>query len=284
MGRRALGAPEKTTSKKRGEGKEECSGRVKKRKYNMIPEEWGEEGTEEGKTTFLYSGLEGFGGKVVRREENRSKKEERERAANMSKKITSWTVLLARGGDPPYRSKIGILMIEWEGTSRKAVTWVQEENLNVIMKAPPLSEDKKKEKVFLMAPLSMHQAITSSIKAPLKTVNTEKQNEIENKNNKLGRAPQKGGRRKVWTRLRNGLFGWRIVKLENGPRGNDLCETKIGSFSHKTLGNSFVEKGENIKKRKLEGGNFTGAIKRLNLDSGTKQTDPDLGLNHDQDN
>ena len=97
-------------------------------------------------------------------------------------------------------------MIEWEGTGRKAVTWVQEENLNVILKAP-LSENKKKDKVFLMAPLSMHQAITSSIKAPLKTVNTQKQNEIENKNNKLGRAPQKGGRRKVWTRLRNSLFG-----------------------------------------------------------------------------
>ena len=100
-GRGALGAPEKTTSKKRGDGKEECSRRKKKRKYNMIPEEWGEVGTEEGKTIFLYSGLEGFGGKVVRREENRSKKEEREKAANMSKKITSWTVLLARGGGPP---------------------------------------------------------------------------------------------------------------------------------------------------------------------------------------
>ena len=38
-------------------------------------------------------------------------------------------------------------------------------------------------------------------------------------------------------------------------------------------------------KRKLEGEHFTGVIKRLNLDSGTKQTDPDLGLSHEnQDN
>ena len=43
---------------------------------------------------------------------------------------------------------------------------------------------------------SMQQAVTRSIKAPLKTVNTQKQNEkeikkIDNKNNKLGRAPQR---------------------------------------------------------------------------------------------
>ena len=175
-------------------------------------------------------------------------------------------------------------MIEWEGTGRKAVTWVQEENRTVILKAP-LSEEKKNttSKVFLMAPLSMQQA-ESSMKAPL---NTQKQTEIEYKNKNISQL-QKGGKRKVWTRLRNGLFGWRIVKSENGPRCSDLCETKIVSSSLKTLGNPLLENNKNIKKRKLEGEHFSGVvIKRLNLnlDSGTKQTDPDLGLNFDdQDN
>ena len=172
-------------------------------------------------------------------------------------------------------------MIEWEGTGRKAVTWVQEENRSVILKAP-LSEEKKTQQVqvFLVAPLSMQQA-ESSMKAPL---NTQKQNEIENKDNKNISQLQKGGKRKVWTRLRNGLFGWRILKSENGTRCSDLRETKIGSSSLKTLCNSFLENSKNVKKRKLEGEHLSGVvIKRLNLnlDSGTKQTDPDLGLNFD---
>ena len=77
-------------------------------------------------------------------------------------------------------------------------------------------------------------------------------------------------------------------KSVNGPRGSDLCETKIVSSSLKTLGNSLLENNKNIKKRKLEGEHFSGVvIKRLNLnlDDWTKQTDPDLGLNFDdQDN
>ena len=60
------------------------------------------------------------------------------------------------------------------------------------------------------------------------------------------------------------------------------------SSSLKTLGNPLLENNKNIKKRKLEGEHFSGVvIKRLNLnlDDWTKQTDPDLGLNFDdQDN
>ena len=78
IGRRALGAPERTTSKKRGEllGKGGIGNkrRVKKLKYNIISEEWGEEGVYESKTQFLYSGLEGVGPKV--RGEGRKRKKE----------------------------------------------------------------------------------------------------------------------------------------------------------------------------------------------------------------
>ena len=69
-GRMALGAPDKTASKKRGDergkGGMENKRRVKKLKYSFIPEEWGGEGLEESTTQFLflYSGLEGVGHKI----------------------------------------------------------------------------------------------------------------------------------------------------------------------------------------------------------------------------
>ena len=118
----ALGAPDKTASKKRGDergkGGMENKRRVKKLKYSFIPEEWGGEGLEESTTQFLYSGLEGVGHKIRAGGKQRNK-EVRERAENVSeqKTITSWIQVLEKGVDPHYRKKIAIRTTGAQGNS-----------------------------------------------------------------------------------------------------------------------------------------------------------------------
>ena len=198
--------------------------------------------------------------------------------------ITSWTHVLEKGEYPPYRNKtkeVRKLMIEWGGTGRKAITWTSEQQL---IGMAPLSEEKKSnQKDGLMAPLSMKQE-NGNIDA-------------QNKNTKHTKQVQKVKRRKVWTKLKNGLFGWKFVKLT--PYG-DLCERMTMSSTLKTLDanensefkwvpgklspslltNTYGLEQRKINfKRKLEGEYYKGAIKRLNLDSGLKQeSNPDLGF------
>ena len=90
---------------------------------------------------------------------------------------------------------------------------------------------------------------------------------------------QKEGRKKVWKKLKNGLFGWKLIKLSDKNHCNDPCGSETLPSKFKTL----EEKYSN--KRKSEGDFNLGAIKRLNLDSGLKRMlNPDLGLPEIQDN
>ena len=90
---------------------------------------------------------------------------------------------------------------------------------------------------------------------------------------------QKVGRKKVWKKLRNRLFGWKSIKLSDKNPCNDPCGSETLPSKFKTL----EEKYSN--KRKSEGDFNLGPIKRLNLDSGVKQLlNPDLGLPESQDN
>ena len=264
-GRKALGAPEKTTSKKRleeegGKGCTEKKRRSKKLKHSMIPEEWGEDGAEEGKTLFLYSGLEGVGSRIVG--EGKRKKEILAKGGDQ-RKITSWTQVLGRGEDPHYGNKtndIRKLMIEWGGMGRKAITWILEKQLALM--APLSEQTKTKDNKLVMAPL------------------------CSQKGDKKTPQVQKVGRKKVWKQLKNGLFGWKFIKLSDKNPCNDPCGSKILPSEFKTLVETNHGKyGKYSNKRKLEGECNLGAIKRFNLDSGLKQIqNPDLGLPGIQDN
>ena len=107
-------------------------------------------------------------------------------------------------------------MIEWGGTGRKAITWTFDQQLNCMA---PLSQEKiSSQKDGLMAPLSLQQE-SRNINA-------------QNKNTKNTKQLQKVKRKKVWTKLKNGLFGWKFVKLT--PYG-DLCEQITMSSTLKTL-------------------------------------------------
>ena len=164
-------------------------------------------------------------------------------------------------------------MIEWGGTGRKAITWTFEQQLICMA---PLSEVKKSnQKDVSMASLSMQQ----------ENRNVDAQKE----NTKNTKQVQKVKRKKVWTKLKNGLFGWKFVKLT--PYG-DLCEQITMSSTLKTLNTnknsefkwvpgklspslltntSGLEQRTINFKRKSEGEYQKGAIKRLNLDSGLKR-------------
>ena len=101
----------------------------------------------------------------------------------------------------------------------------------------------------------------------------------------------------MWKKLKNGLFGWKFVKSNDmAPCGN-LCDSDIVSSTLKTLEKNekckksefkwmpekvkienntshikgSLEQRKIIVKRKLEGENLKGAIKRLNLDSGASE-------------
>ena len=95
---------------------------------------------------------------------------------------------------------------------------------------------------------------------------------------------QKVGRKKVWKKLKNGLFGWRSIMLSDKNLCNDPCDSEILLSTFKTLEETNQGK-KYSNKRKLEGDFNLGAITRLNLDSGVKQLlNPDLGLPESQDN
>ena len=76
------------------------------------------------------------------------------------------------------------------GTGREAITWTFEQHLSCM--APLSEENKSDNKDGLMAPLSMKQE-NGNIDA-------------QNKNTKHTKQVQKVKRRKVWTKLKNGLF------------------------------------------------------------------------------
>ena len=85
-----------------GKGGTENKRRVKKLKYNIISEEWGEEGVDESKTQFLYSGLEGVGPKV-RGGGKKKDKEEIGRIEDLSEqeKNNIMDTCAGEGGVPP---------------------------------------------------------------------------------------------------------------------------------------------------------------------------------------
>ena len=85
-----------------------------------------------------------------------------------------------------------------------------------------------------------------------------------------------------WKKLKNGLFGWRSIKLSDKNPCNDPCDSEILLSTFKTL--EETNQGKYSNKRKLEGEFNLGAIKRLNLDYGAKQIlNPELRLTEIQD-
>ena len=83
------------------------------------------------------------------------------------------------------------------------------------------------KQMALMAPLSEQTEIKENkfVMAPLCLQKTDKKTP----------QVQKVGRKKVWKKLKNGLFGWKLIKLSDKNPSNDLCGSEILPSKFKTL-------------------------------------------------
>ena len=250
--RKGLGRAETSASQKRLEKiPQPIEVRTKRRKYGTLGEDWGSVGIDQETTGFLYSGLEG-----VKRQPETVKKKRNVSTVNennRSRKITEWTRVYEQS--PPRnldKQDHHQLAIEWAGQHLLAIEWWG-------------GGDKNS---------SPHEVKKKSV-AQVKCVLVHTVNQKDTKTKKI--------KKKAWTRLKTGLYGWRIVR--NGP---PVLSQKLENLSvslDSTLGEQKTkwvpaksEKNENIhtifktgnlssRKRKLSDDLIGGLNKRVVLES-----------------
>ena len=233
--RQVLGRVETAGSYKRKEGDIDImSSKKKKRKYALAGEEWGEQ--ELKLSSFLYSGIEN----MVPAEQNLElrvahQSNQKKRAEANLKKITGWVTISATSGG--------------EGSSK---------NIHENDHGPPLATADQSKKVC--EEFEECTSMTTSMKSmnSMKCENTGKEN---------SEMPTTKKKKKVWVKLKNGLFGWRVVstplrKIDKTDKGsfsecgNSTSKSKftpaIGELGNKV---GIPKSGEISIKRKYFGGN-----------------------------
>ena len=212
----SLGKAVKTGSEKRKE-KGEGTGRKrsKKKKYENIGEDWGLcEGTGRAVESFLYSGLEGV---KVTKDENvkdysavkKRKKGKKEQAleiiAESNRKITDWTMrdmeninCVGRGVErqTPLMRDVGLLMIEWKPELIKNDQVLCESGGGQELSPPPLVNSVQE-----LQNVSVGVSQKSGVLGQAECVLQMRKKSVKTKMIK----------RKVWTKLSNGLHAMRIA-------------------------------------------------------------------------
>ena len=181
--RKTLGRVTTIESSKRKDATE-ATKRSKKRKYDLIGEDWGVAEQEHSINPFLYSGLEGVrrdgGGKA--RGSSRNKSKSLERVAASSRKITDWV-----------------------RTDQKTQEIDQAE-----------SADNSEEAKEVDEPMCVNDDEGSMNDKNAKNGDEGSMNTKNAKNGDEGSMNAKNvvgsKKHKVWTKLKNGMYGWRVVR------------------------------------------------------------------------
>ena len=169
--------------------------RSKRRKYDQVGEDWGVTGREQGIDLFLYSGLEG-----VRRDEGR--------AAGGGSRMTSKEVSLKRAAT----------------MSRKLTEWVKsdEQQPQDKFETDKISENETLEIVENMCAVSeVDQAMCVPAHNDVRSVHA--QNDA------------RSVKQKVWTKKKNGLYGWKILRTRLA-KISDLKQTPGAGTPASALG------------------------------------------------
>ena len=185
--------------------------RRKKLKYSRIVDDWGEEDIDtRSALDFLYSGLEGGRMYNKRAGSKKTKKEqELEMAALTTIRITKWTeklgehkpeVLNNAGGDDPEvlsstgGANVGTLALGWERISQGALEWSN-------MGTPALKWDGVE-----LDPPGVSRKLDNDSNIDRSAGEEHEHQPVTGVKTKTSKA------KKVWTKLGNGLYGWRAVR------------------------------------------------------------------------
>ena len=184
--RMALGRAEMSMSSKRMGEEQDVSStrRSKRRKYQLLEEDWGMSG-EESHNNFLYSGLEG-----VRR------LEELDRNPSSKRKSGKYKALEIAAKD-----------------NHKLSEWIVKKNMNMVNDVKGLSKDP-----FSTGECMVQAECVINLDVVGKDVSHEVCAEDINNENSVIKSvdsknvDEKKTKTKAWTKLRNGLFGWRVIR------------------------------------------------------------------------
>ena len=225
--RKRLGRAATVDSRKRKDAGPEGGRRTKRKKYTVGDEDWGlaSDGNKGASQAFLYSGLEGVpkpSGALV--STRKCTPRALEAGAVTNRKITEWTIewknyepwspidmsgTVRGGGDsktPPPQVKICVQ--ESEDTASVIEYGESEKNVDVIDATDTIVDGVNVDVVDTdveSSPVSMLVKKDSEVK------------EGARKEKDMSRTKTK--KKKVWTKLRNGLFGWRVQPLRSAkPR------------------------------------------------------------------